>query len=224
MKDFMVDVMEKIRSKNIENLVLDLRDNSGGWDAMGIELYKFLSNTDQPFEFYGEGFAVTNDTAYLKYSDLGAADIASLDEELIPQEDGTFLINPEFDQSMNDLRPYPERFKGKLYILINRGTGSAASEFAAIAKSNQIGVIVGEESGGVYEGVNGTSFLRFELPNSKMYLRTPLVSGTLVVKPVAEAGRGVMPDVQVHFRTEDLLIRNDRQLKQVKQLIRESAE
>lgn len=224
MKDFMLTVMEQIEAKNIENLILDIRDNGGGWDAMGIELYKFLSNTDRSFEFYGEGFAVTNDTAYLKYSDLNAVDIASLDKELIPREDGTFLINPEFDQSITDLKPYPERFKGKLYILINRGTGSAASEFAAIAKSNQIGVIVGEESSGVYEGVNGTSFLKFELPHSKMYLRTPLVSGTLAVKPVAETGRGVMPDVEVLFRREDLIIRNDRPLKYVKQLIRESGE
>lgn len=222
MKDFMEDIIDQLNKKEITNLILDLRDNKGGWGAMSIELYRFLAKSDKQFEFYGKGFAVTNDTSYLKYSDLNAVDIASLDEELIPQEDGTFLINPEFDKNSRGQVPYQKRFKGQLYILVNRGTGSAASEFAAVAKSNEIGIIVGEETGGAYEGDNSTSFLHFELPNSKMYLRTPLVSGELAVKELQEKGKGVMPDFEVDFRKEDLIIRYDRQLEYTKELIKRS--
>ena len=222
MKDFMTDVIDQVNKKEFTNLILDLRENKGGWGAMVLELYKFFTNSDKEFEFYGDGFAVTNDTSYLKYSDLNAVDIASLDEELIPQEDGTFLVNPEFSKTSTEQIPYQKRFKGQLYILVNRGTGSAASEFTAVAKSNKIGVIIGEETGGAYEGDNSVSFLHFELPNSKMYLRTPLVSGNLAVKPLAEKGKGVIPDFEVDFRKEDLLIRYDRQLEFVKKLIQES--
>lgn len=220
MREFMEKSLAKMEKNRTKNLILDLRDNKGGWDAMGIELYKYLSISEESFKFYRESIVVTNDTSYLKYSDLSAVDIATLDQELIPQGDGTFLLDSEFNETGQINLPASNRFKGKLYILISKNTGSAAAEFAAIAKSNQIGTIVGEESGGAYEGGNGGSFLNFELPNSKMYVRTPLVKVELEVIELPVKGYGVMPDIEVRFKQEDLLIRNDRQLKYVINLIK----
>ena len=62
--------------------------------------------------------------------------------------------------------PKPNRFRGRVYILMDGASASTASEFLAVAHANKVGVFVGEESGGAYEGANGSSFINLELPRS----------------------------------------------------------
>ena len=48
-----------------------------------------------------------------------------------------------------DFRPHPEAYPCKLVLLCDRGTASAASWIATYVKDLKIGLIVGEETGGV---------------------------------------------------------------------------
>src|SRR5205085_3766754 len=47
---FLPDAFRQMREKNSKSLIIDLRNNGGGADAMGKQLFSFL--WDQPFQYY----------------------------------------------------------------------------------------------------------------------------------------------------------------------------
>ena len=113
------------------------------------------------------------------------------------EADGTFTIREEYNTDLKLQYPKPNRFKGQVYILVNHRSASTTSEFVAVCKSNKVGILVGEESGGAYEGGNGASFITITLPHSKISVSTPLMYYQNAVVPAALKGRGTIPDYEV---------------------------
>ena len=223
MEDFMEKSMKKLEKEQIKNLVIELRYNRGGWDIMGTTLMSYLLKDDQSLPYYGPSYAITNDSEFLQYSDLGGYDEADIDRELEPLPDGTFKLREEVNPTFADIQKRPNAFTGNVYVLMDEYTSSAAVEFCAILKSNQLATLVGEETNGTYGGFNSTSFIKLTLPNSGIVVNTPLVRNHLAVdKKVQPLDRGVLPDHQVSFNLQDVLTRNDVQLQRVKELIKES--
>jgi Peptidase family S41 len=108
--------------------------------------------------------------------------------------------------------PKPNRFTGKVYFLMNGGSGSTTAEFLAVAHSNKLGVFVGEECAGNYTGGNGGEFISVSLPNSKIQVGVPLLYyHNAVTKPIIE-GRGTLPDYFVPNNIKDILTKTDTQL------------
>jgi hypothetical protein len=221
MQEFIEKSFTTIKKKGVRNLVIDLRSNSGGWDAQGVELLKYLIKDSLPFRYYSRAHTVTDSSEYLRFSDLSAADMANVKKELIPNNDGTFELSEEYNEERKVQQPRPNRFKGNIYFLINGGTASAAAEFTAVAYSHHTGIFIGTETAGAYEGGNGGSFLHFYLPNSGFYVGTPLIYSENAVEPPAEKGRGTMPHHIVSSTIEEILSGKDAQMELVLKLIRE---
>ncbi len=220
-QDFLNKAMKKIERKNVTNLIVDLRSNNGGWDVQGKELFSYLMKSDIATDYYRDQFAVTQDSEFLKYSDLSPEDLERAETFLIPQEDGTFKLDPEGNITLKPQEPKKKRFNGNLYILVDEQCASACAEFVAVAKSNEIGILVGNDSGGAYEGGNGSTFINYQLPNSGISSNTPLVKYEMAVKPAAEIGMGTIPDYTILPNLEDILSGRDAQKEFVYQLIRE---
>lgn len=222
MQSFMEKSLAALKKKNIRNLVIDLRSNSGGWDIQGVELFRYLVKDSVPFRYFKHGHTITDSSAFFRFSDLSAEDMANIRKELIPQADGTFKVREEYNDERKMQEPRPNRFKGNIYFLVNSGTASAAAEFAAVAYSHHTGIFVGTETGGTYEGGNGGSFLHFSLPNSGFYVGSPLIYSENAVEPPAEKGRGTIPHHHVASSIEDVLEGVDTQLEFVLKLIRDN--
>ncbi|MEO5563709.1 MAG: S41 family peptidase [Chitinophagaceae bacterium] len=220
MRTFMEGNITRLKNKNIKNLIIDLRNNGGGWDIQGVELFTYLMQDTTPVHYFKRQYTITDSSEFFKYSDLSAEDKASAREKLIPQGDGTFNLKEEYTSELKLQYPKTNRFTGKIYFLVNGGSGSTTSEFTAVAHSNNIGVFIGEETGGAYEGDNGGHFLHFELPNSRISVGTVLISYMNAVKTPAQMGRGVIPDYNVLLTKEDLLNARDTQLEFTLDLIR----
>ncbi|MGN6293872.1 MAG: S41 family peptidase [Chitinophagaceae bacterium] len=220
MQSFMEKSLSTLKKKNIRNLIIDLRSNSGGWDAQGVELMKYLVNDSVPFRYFRHAHTITDSSEFFRFSDLSAVDMANIRKELIPKADGTFEVSEEYNEERKIQQPKPNRFKGNVYFLVNGGTASAAAEFAAIAYSHNTGIFVGSETGGAYEGSNGGSFLHFSLPNSGFYIGSPLIYSENAVDPPAEKGRGTIPHHQVASSVDDVLKGVDAQMEFVLKLIR----
>jgi len=93
---------------------------------------------------------------------------------------------------------------------------------AGTAVPNVPVTIIGEETGGAYEGGNGGSFLHFDLPHSKISFGTPLLYYENDVVPPLLKGRGTMPDYPAPNKMDDLLKGSDTQLNFALALIRRS--
>lgn len=221
-RKFMDMAIKKMKKAGVESLIIDLRSNQGGWDIVGSELLSYFVKGDEPFEYWGKEIAIIKDTTFLKYTEYSYQDWLLAQKELKEQPDGTFhLVNPDGPEPIV-AQPKPNRFQGNIYFLIQETTGSAASEFAGAAKSRNLGTLVGSETNAAYNGGNASTFIKMTLPNSGIYVNSPLVAGYLNVKPQKIPNRGVLPHYKVSFTRDDLIIRYDRQLEFVKDLIREN--
>jgi C-terminal processing protease CtpA/Prc len=218
MRDFLDNCMRQLKEKQVQDLIIDLRYNGGGWDIQGVELFTYL--IDQPTRCYQRLHAITDSSEFLKLSDISAEDQKLIRMRLQKESDGTFSVREEFSDQLRLQQPKPNRFVGNVYILANRGSGSTTSEFLAYTKSNKRAVIIGEECNGAYEGGNGGSFLHFDLPHAKISFGTPLIYYNNAVTPLEQKGRGTLPDYQVDYKIEDLLQGKDTQLNFALELIR----
>lgn len=223
MKSFMDKAMKNISRRGITNLIVDVRGNSGGWDTQGVELFTYLMKSDSPVYYYKRLHAVTDSSEFLKYSDLSEEDKKNVKKELRAEADGTFTMRQEYNPDLKLQYPKPNRFKGQLYILTYYRSASTTSEFIAVCKSNKVGILVGEESGGCYEGGNGASFITMTLPHSKISVSTPLIYYQNAVVPVELKGRGTIPDYQVPETVDDMLKGRDRVMEWVKERIRKNS-
>ena len=148
MKTFMDKAMKNISKRGITNLIVDVRGNPGGWDTQGVELFTYLMKSDSPVYYYKRLHAITDSSEFLKYSDLSDEDKKKVKKELRAEADGTFTMREEYNTDLKLQYPKPNRFKGQIYILVNHRSASTTSEFVAVCKSNKVGILVGEESGG----------------------------------------------------------------------------
>jgi hypothetical protein len=220
MRQFMDKNIAALKKNETGNLIIDLRDNGGGWDIQGVELFTYLMKDTIPVRYYRRKHTITDSSGFFRFSDLSADDLANVKNELVREPDGTFTVKEEYNEDLKLQYPKPERFTGNIYFLVNGGTGSSASEFAAVAHSHGLGVFIGDETGGAYEGDNGGSFLHFQLPNSGIAVGTPLIYYHNGIKVPAQKGRGVIPDYPVHSSLDDLLHARDPQLELALELIR----
>lgn len=223
-QQFMDKSMSTIAKKQAKNLIVDLRSNPGGWDSQGIELFTYLMKTDSAVPYYARQHSLTDSTEFLQFSDLSETDRRNVKQELIRENDGTFTLK-QGSNTREPMRygPKPNRFKGRVYILMDGKSASTASEFLAIAHANKVGVFIGEESGGAYEGGNGSSFITLGLPKSGIQVTTPLVYYDNAVGRPLQKGRGTLPDHDLPVTINDLLTHTDSQLEFVKELIKREA-
>jgi len=110
-------------------------------------------------------------------------------------------------------QPNENNFSGKLYVLMNGRSFSAAAEFASIAKTNNRAVFIGEECGGGYYGNTSGDEAMVTLPNTQITARIPLVKYVLAVKKAKYKDRGVIPDYAVYPTISDIIEHRDVQLE-----------
>jgi len=109
--------------------------------------------------------------------------------------------------------PRSNNYKGKVWFLIDGRSFSATAEFAAVARSNDRGLFVGEETGGGYYGNTSGSDATVNLPNTHISCRIPMVKYTLAVKQAAFKDRGILPDHEIYRSIQDILTNKDSQLE-----------
>lgn len=216
---FLPKAMMELEKKKISHLIIDLRNNSGGWDNAGVLLFTYLIS--KPSRYYLRQHAITNSSPYLALSDLSPEDLANVRNELIPETDGTFTLKASTDAGIGMQQPKADHYTGKIYFLMNGGSASTTSEFLSAAHANQLGTFIGEEAGGNYAGGNGGSFIPLVLPHSKIKITLPLVWYDNTTKPPFEKGRGVMPGYDVPDNLENILRGIDTQKEFALQLIRQ---
>jgi C-terminal processing protease CtpA/Prc len=210
--------MREIKAKKTKHLIIDLRANSGGSDSAGVLLFSYLIN--QPARYYVRQHTITDSSEYLAMSDLDPETIKQVKQELVAEKDGTFSIKPQYAAGVPLQYPAKDAYRGKLYFLMDGGSASTTSELLAAVRANQLGVLLGQEPGGAYEGGNAGSFVTLVLPHTKMRATIPLVYYDNATGPVQPKGRGVLPDHELPYNMSDILLGIDTQKQFTLDLIR----
>ena len=209
-KSFMKKAFYEIEEAGVKNLIIDLRWNSGGEDTYEAYLYGFLA--DSAFRIYKRNYMTTQKKfSYGDYVDKPYR--YNIYKKLAVETDSN---TNEFKWLKMDKWQKPKKenhFSGKVCVLINGGTFSAASSFASMANNYKRATFFGEETGGEYYSCNGDVYPQITLPNTGIKLRMPLVKNIFDVKSYPIRGRGVMPDYPIERTLDDMKNNKDTELK-----------
>jgi C-terminal processing protease CtpA/Prc len=168
-----------LKEKEVENLIIDLRFNSGGNSSAGDYILDYL--TAKPYGQFSKFDVKLSDQVLEKGRETRLRELAGLtvSRRLAPRK-------PE-EKGF--------RFGGRLFLLTGADTFSSAASFAAAVKDYEIGTIIGEETGGLRQCFGDQ--VRFRLPNSGISFG---VSYKRFYAPIPKPNddiSGVVPDIDI---------------------------
>jgi hypothetical protein len=203
--------IDSISTAQVPNLVIDVRNNDGGTDEVINGLYSYIAGEEMTLHGFSK---VTSNTTYRTFAhSLNQIPDTTPFPDYQPEEgrDG-FYLRPEAgnvvraDSLIN--------YKGRIYMLTNENSVSAATLFPAMLVRNHRGVTVGRETRSAYHFMNALKFVEVRLPASQIAVRLPLVEVHFddVVNERVPYGRGVMPDYPFPLSLEELVSDGDAML------------
>lgn len=181
--------------RNSKRLIIDLRGNGGG-DSYNAR--KFIENLNDSVIF---------DLNYAKLNTQASrlAEISFFDEyedendyngkrcEILKDNSAFWTCMPKQEKTKGT-------FKGEIYVLTDRGTGSSAEIMIKCLKDSiPQTVIVGENTCGILNTGDGREFI---LPHSLIFLTIP----TAIFADIFIEGTGFLPDIWVNGDALDALL------------------
>ena len=123
----------------------------------------------------------------------------------------------EFDFYMEQ-QPASTPFKGRTFILINGFCMSSCADVVAVLSYNEKAILIGEETGGAYEGNNSGMMPDTHIDPFHFTLTVPLQKYFNAVDLSNHDGRGVMPDYPVSPDLQEILDGKDPEMNQALEL------
>lgn len=116
--------------------------------------------------------------------------------------------SPTYYSTLSSEVPLSEpHYNGNLYILIDGITFSTAGHFAALVKSQNIGVFIGSETSGSFAVADSHIEVRLNNTNLQLYTSREIWKVDVDNLPI---GRGIIPDYPVYPSWEDYVNNIDR--------------
>lgn len=209
-----------LKNSPAQTLIIDVRDNLGGslseinnlYSYLVSEEFKFINDieiTSRTSMFHASYFTgipnLLKPLALLGYPFYAAGLALSVKKEndhFYLRNNGIFALK----------KPKKDNFQGKIYILINGSSFSAASILPSKLKDAERAFLVGEETGGANDGTVAGQYSLKKLPHSKLFL--PI--GLMLIQPnikFTHTKKGVVPDKEILLTTEQVLQKKDIQLQ-----------
>lgn len=218
LKSFYKQSFKEIKSKKIQNLIIDLRINGGGDINKAVSLARYIS--DNPFRVADSAWAKSKNLSPYsgRISNSFWNNLALLFFTKKKQQ-GKYHFG---FWERHVFKPKKRlHFDGQTYILINGLTFSAASLFCNIVRDQPNITLVGEETGGGWYGNSGILIPNITLPNTHLRIRLPLFRLVSYDHPSVK-GSGVMPEWYIGPDWRDILKGKDTKLDAVLKKINEN--
>ena len=208
---FLVQFFKKIEAHKIDNLVLDLRYNTGGDSRLGKQFLWYLDSVNEPLNTKAYfknslGYRECNPEIYKEYND----DYFSLNGIDLPKKEislESIYPNELFFEDLDSNRIFTmdstiTKFGGSLYVVIGNQTFSAGNELATIIKDNGYGELVGEPSGNKPSCATGVTMVKLPYTKSIVY-----VSGMFLERPNSKLNNkeALYPDVHRNKSLDDII-------------------
>ena len=201
-----------IKQKNIENLVIDLRDNGGGQINLGLNMLSYLIDEKLVLPFDKRINGMTFNPKY-KMS-FGTRAIPFLFALRLPER----FKNGKLRHYFSKFPKKNKQFKGQIYVLTNGKSFSMSAVAASYLKHKSKAIIIGEETGGNATGSNAVISGKIILPNTKIIVHIPMYHLYHDVN-IENTGHGVIPDYPTNYKKEEVINGIDADIKKVLELV-----
>jgi hypothetical protein len=221
--------MKQIKKDGIKHLIIDLRDNIGGYE---YDVYELLACfTDKKFclpEIIKINDIVKRDSVRLKkflkrtyrhiYGKNHPDALRSIEIFNSLPVDSYFRTDTILPMLYTP-RYSGEKFDGKIYLLTNGMCYSASIIFTDLFKSNKLGIVAGESPGG-YTTVTSGDGIDIDLPFSKFipFYMPFLLNGTTIPKKYEY----IEPDISIEPTLEEWLYEKHDSLDKLVKMIKEN--
>ncbi len=207
-KNFIDQAFTRLKTANVKNLVVDLRDNTGGSDPFAAYFTSYFF--DKTFRYW-DRIEVTQAVA----NEIKGAALRLFYRKPV-QEDSVWLWqkarhSDEFN-FFEEQKPARNNFKGRVYILMNGFCMSSCADVIAVLSYNKKATLIGQETGGGYSGNNSGMIPDIQIKPFDFTLSVPLQKYVNYVDRSKNIGRGTMPDYVINRTIEDLLEGKDLEL------------
>lgn len=224
---FLRQSYNRILTSNVENIVIDLRGNTGGLINRSEMLLTVVSDSTihLPENMIARQSNVSKDYYDKKYKGFNRWIINHFYKNSEKISSYRRIMNLEvsevdtlyFDESIQDY--FPE-FEGQSYALMNGQSGSASTLFLAAFTKHNLGITVGEDCLGPLNGTWGNP-ANFKLENTKLNV---LIS---VIRTNPESGfakdpNPIQPQHLLEYTPQDIYNERDLELEKVHELILKS--
>lgn len=205
----------KMKDENVQNLVIDIRNNGGGDINNFVSLTKYIRTG--PFRVADTAASIAkNFRPYSKYIRADLFDKLALLFLIKKKEDDKYHFGYWEKRVFKPKRKY--HFNGDVYVITNGLTFSASALFCNSVKGQTNVKLVGEETGGGWYGNSGIMIPDILLPHTKLRVRLPFFR-LVQYNHVAKNGTGVLPDIFVNPTANDVRNGVDRKMETVKEMI-----
>ncbi len=216
LRHFFKTTFKTLRKQQISHLIIDVRSNGGGRVGLSTLLTKYL--THQPFKvadsLYAKAKSLSPYTKYIKDKMLNNIELAFITHK---EADGNYHLRHLENKLYQPKRQ--NHYNGKVYVLTNGPTFSAAALFCNAIKGQKNILLAGEETGGGWYGNDGIMIPDIILPNTGVRVRLPLFR-LVQYKHIPEKGKGIMPDIYIPTNYQALVNGIDKKMEIVKELIK----
>jgi hypothetical protein len=225
-KDYLKLMFDSLQKQGIGNLIIDLRNNPGGSSLLCNQLLYYLTDMEDVKDFskmyymsdFNKQLKTKENSNFIK-TYIAKNNSQPANGKLYPS--GFFNCDSLlFEKIENSNSPYyiPENrkvFNGKVIILANYNTSSAAALFTTLLQDNSIALVIGTSVGN--NPIGATELHPYKLPNSKA---TGSVASSYLLRPQPNKGRIFIPDYWIENRVDDMIKGKDKYLDKAMELMK----
>lgn len=204
-------VLKLIKKKGYANLVIDLRNNTGGDAASGYSLLSFFVQENHSIIIKKQKGKI------FKYA-IPSSKLGSIFNFLA----GNLFASryPTFKARVSKARVRKSKkhnFEGHLFVITNGFTLSTASNVTSLFKHKTNAIIIGTETGGGENNLNAYFFPKIKLPYSKIKIQIPQYK--IDLKTTKSKGSGVIPNIPITYSVQDILSKEDLEIKKIIEMV-----
>lgn len=221
---FFRESFKEIKEKNIQNVILDLRDNGGGNLMSCNLLFRYLYQEPHQYtakayisKVYPKALKYKEETTFTKAINVILTPINWMTKLILIRKDsiGYYSKIPTDHVKKGKKNAYNDN----LLVLTNGFSFSATSLLSANLQQVNRGTFIGEETGGGYNKCTAGSIPFLVLPETNLKLRLPLKVIQTSNQRSLE-GRGVFPEYEIKENFNTVLNKQDTILQKAIELIK----
>lgn len=222
-QEFLKNVFTQMNANSAKYFIIDIRNNEGGDNDVVKYILEHIVN--EPIKMA----APKNITAYRKIPDDIKAHISTWDNKpynwkLKVKKIGSrkYQLREIIAGGARTYQPKENGFKGKSYLLTGPQNSSATHIMATYVKKYNLATIIGQTTGGNQRGVNGGYIFFNRLPHSKVEVDIPVIKTTINEVTNTTPNGGIVPDILIDKKIQDLINGIDTELEATLKLIRDN--